>query len=970
MRKNRANNGYIGKDNITSEFNGTISPLNVYTNATDSVVSIPTYSFSDPIHGGGTGATASVVLGTGTLVAALNGGPSGGIAYVSTLIHFDITGNGPTAYGDAVSSSGSLTNINLWKKLDSVVVSRIGTAYSTAPTITIGGNAVGNATCTGSISGNTLTVTASSSGVLYPEAMITGTGITTGTIIVSRGTGRGATGTYVVNKSQTVASTTITVSGNATAVPILSNGTNGFLTGISLTYAGTRYYTAPSVTITGTTPYPASAYAVLNTISGYTGSPTITQINPLSGSGSTAAGATFTALISYPFTGVTIASGGTNYTAAPTVLIENAEKSITATSVVSGGSINSISTTTATPIPSFIYAPQVEIGGWRQMPTVSEGEDKFVGTYAVYDDNNNCVAFVCSGTYDVDWGDGTTGTFNSGATAQKQYTTATYAGITQEPFQNYKTVNIVITPVSGARLTSLNFNVRHTNFSSSSTISQWLAMKMAGSTLGTVTISAITRQVNHRLLEQVEFVGSTNISTLSYMFISCTGLKRLKGSEFTKNATTMIGMFSGCNALLEVPSYLNTSNVNNMNTLFSSCYSLITAPVMDTSKVTDIGGMFNSCTSLIYVPDYDTSSLTTMSTTFYECHSLVRVPNFNTSNVTTISNAFYNCYALEDIPCLDLANCTNMNSSFFSCTALKKIAVVNTERVTDLASAFQSCTALKSIEGLKTDSATTMASTFQSCRSLKTVPRLNTSRVTTFSSTFQDSGLLEYPEGIDYSSATTTASMFRGTKIQKVPDLYMPLVTTVNSMFVDCRQLRSVGTLFTPRCITFQQLFGTCYALEYVPQIQTPNFSVSASSFANMFDNCLTLKNIPVFSINLSPFNVSTNYSAMFSACYYLDTIPQLDFFGSTGSNNLSSLSVVFNAPHNLRRIRATGFAQSFSLPNPNMMGISALNELYTNLATVGASGANAKTITVTGSPGVTGDDTSIAISKGWAVTG
>jgi hypothetical protein len=64
---------------------------------------------------------------------------------------------------------------------------------------------------TASIAGTTMTVTAVASGPIYPGMVITGTGVTAGTYIVSQTTGTdGSTGTYVVSASQTVASTTIT----------------------------------------------------------------------------------------------------------------------------------------------------------------------------------------------------------------------------------------------------------------------------------------------------------------------------------------------------------------------------------------------------------------------------------------------------------------------------------------------------------------------------------------------------------------------------------------------------------------------------------------------------------------------------------------------------------------------------------------------------------------------------------------
>ena len=67
------------------------------------------------------------------------------------------------------------------------------------------------ATLTGSIATTTLTVSAVASGTILPGMKITGTGVTANTYIVKQLTGTtGSTGTYQVNISQTVSSTTIT----------------------------------------------------------------------------------------------------------------------------------------------------------------------------------------------------------------------------------------------------------------------------------------------------------------------------------------------------------------------------------------------------------------------------------------------------------------------------------------------------------------------------------------------------------------------------------------------------------------------------------------------------------------------------------------------------------------------------------------------------------------------------------------
>jgi len=71
------------------------------------------------------------------------------------------------------------------------------------------------ATVTGSVSGTTLTVTAVASGTIYVGMTVTGTGVAANTHITALGTGTGGVGTYTVNNSQTVSSTTLTLTANS-----------------------------------------------------------------------------------------------------------------------------------------------------------------------------------------------------------------------------------------------------------------------------------------------------------------------------------------------------------------------------------------------------------------------------------------------------------------------------------------------------------------------------------------------------------------------------------------------------------------------------------------------------------------------------------------------------------------------------------------------------------------------------------
>lgn len=116
-------------------------------------------------------------------------------------------------------------------------------AASIATTLAL--TAIPAASVTGTIAATVLTVTAVASGALAVGDVITGTGVTAGTTIVSFGTGTGGTGTYNVSVSQTVATAeTIT----ATSSPVVYDS----VTGAFVFYSATTGTTSSVSTATGT----------------------------------------------------------------------------------------------------------------------------------------------------------------------------------------------------------------------------------------------------------------------------------------------------------------------------------------------------------------------------------------------------------------------------------------------------------------------------------------------------------------------------------------------------------------------------------------------------------------------------------------------------------------------------------------------------------------------------------------------
>ena len=122
-----------------------------------------------------------------------------------TAVDEGVIANGDYVYGSTVSVD--------------TLISSLGTGtggtgtYNINNSQTVGSSTIFSAPVaaevTASIAANTMTVSAVSSGTLSVGQLIKGTNVLDNTVITALGTGTGGNGTYIVNVSQTVASTTI-----------------------------------------------------------------------------------------------------------------------------------------------------------------------------------------------------------------------------------------------------------------------------------------------------------------------------------------------------------------------------------------------------------------------------------------------------------------------------------------------------------------------------------------------------------------------------------------------------------------------------------------------------------------------------------------------------------------------------------------------------------------------------------------
>jgi len=502
-----------------------------------------------------------------------------------------------------------------------------------------------------------------------------------------------------------------------------------------------------------------------------------------------------------------------------------------------------------------VYTPWVRPADWPTLPTLVDGDQKFVGLHAVYQEGGNFVALSAAGNYTIDWGDGVVENFGADVISYHEYdfTNVNLSAVTSK---GYKCAVVTLTMQSGQTFSSLKLHQKHNKPNLQTYASGFLDIAIAGQSLSVLTIGVqtagiSTQIINFRNLEKVNIIGTNaNLTNMSYMF-------------------------SYCNSLQEVSSF-DTSAVTNMSYMFNNCYSLQKVSLFDTSAVTIMSDMFNGCNSLQEVPSFNTSAVSTMSYMFYNCYSLQEVPLFNTSAVTIMSYMFNNCYSLQEVPLFNTSAVTNMTSMFNNCYSLQEVPLFNTSAVTNMTSMFSYCNSLQKVSLFNTSAVTNMTSMFYGCYSLQEVPLFNTSAVTNMNSMFSSCNSLQKVSLFNTSAVTNMSYMFSYChSLLEVPSFNTSAVTNMTNMFDNCYSLQEVSLLDTSAVTTMSYMFSYCYSLQKVPLFNTS----AVTNMSYMFRSCSSLQKVPLFNTS-----AVTTMSNMFSYCYSL--------VGLNFSNLYVSLSV------------------------------------------------------------------------------
>ena len=332
---------------------------------------------------------------------------------------------------------------------------------------------------------------------------------------------------------------------------------------------------------------------------------------------------------------------------------------------------------------------------WIDISNVADNEINLL----VSDGSMAFQVYTASGTYSIDWGDGTIETGRASATTyQHTYVlgsgTATSYGYTQYKIRIYGALsnitrflvsNPVITNATQARGLPLLWMVMGTN---GLTSLQFLA--------------GVTNATYCPALQQVTLPSVlTGVTRMDTAFIACTSLQQVIGLDSTwGSVTTTQQMFDNCVTIRRVnlPPVL-PDTITTMNGMFNSCANLTTInlPTNWPSSVTDLSSLFSGCIGLRYItiPSSWSTGLTTTANMFSSCNSLetITLPSTGFPNsVTTMASMFNGCFSLTSI---DLGtnwgtSTTNVGLLLGGCRSLQKVILPsNSNNITNAISIFQ-----------------------------------------------------------------------------------------------------------------------------------------------------------------------------------------------------------------------------------------------------------------------------------------
>ena len=179
-------------------------------------------------------------------------------------------------------------------------------------------------------------------------------------------------------------------------------------------------------------------------------------------------------------------------------------------------------------------------------------------------------------------------------------------------------------------------------------------------------------------LSTVSTPNLINVTDMSGMFCLATTFNGDISNWIVSNVTNMDSMFFSASAFNQDIGNWDVSKVTNMSNMFNLTGAFNqNIGGWDVSKVTNMMGMFMNATVFNKpIGEWDVSKVTTnnMSAMFYYARAFNQdISNWVVSNVTNMDYMFYNAHAFnQDIGSWDVGKITNMDYMFYNASAFNQ----------------------------------------------------------------------------------------------------------------------------------------------------------------------------------------------------------------------------------------------------------------------------------------------------------
>jgi hypothetical protein len=568
-------------------------------------------------------------------------------------------------------------------------------------------------------------------------------------------------------------------------------------------------------------------------------------------------------------------------------------------------------------------------------------------------------AFICTtsaGNYQINWGDGNTIQYASGAIAQHTYV----IGSGTPCSLGYTTFKITISPISGHLTTfAVTSHSLATNIQYHAILSAYIRATSLTS-LACAFNPSSQRVFCYQLESCIVSDVLPSCTNASNMFQSCYALQSVNVSGMTAVTNTTY-MFQGCYSLQSV-NVSGMTAVTNTTYMFQGCYSLQSVNVSGMTAVTNTTYMFQGCYSLQSV---NVSGMTAVIIATYMFQSCLSLQSVNVSGMTAVTNTtrmFQSCYALQSVNVSGMTAVTNATQMFTYCYSLQSVNVSGMTGVNTATSMFQDCFSLQSVTATNFASAASSLSAgsmFLVCEQLINI-LLPNAKVTQLGLMGQ-SGKLDNLATISFSPLST----FSGTAPQLDVSYTTLTAAQLNAIFAQLpnNMAKTINiTGCTGETLVTHPVTGTGLA----PTITTVPMTTTTGLTAGM--------EIVGTGLNTPPPATATIATSLINSAAHGIPNGTLVYFTSVGAVTgitINTSYFVVNGAANTFQVSLTSGGAAITFGGTG----SVVTMYYGNVIQTVNAGVSVVVLipaSVTGSPSTTSSTClhSLATGKGWTITG